>query len=84
MTQTVSVKSSSGWSFLLDLKPGSTSDPDLARKYNIGEAVQENWFVLCAVLKDQFGVLMEEQSVARPTCPACKRSHLAVTLHKIY
>ena len=79
----VSVKSSSGWSFELDLRPGST-DLDLFRKYNIGEFVQENWFVLSAMLKDQFGVLMEESSGDRPGCSACKKVHLAVVLNKIY
>lgn len=68
---------------------------------------QDNWFVLCAVLRDQFGILLEEggdgaassssftpvpgssagpsssRSPARPTCPACARTHLSVTLHKI-
>ena len=83
LAQVVSAKSASGWSFNLDLKPGS-SDPDLARKYYIGEVVQENWFVLCAVLKDQFGVLMEEQGGERPSCLACKRTNLAITLNKIF
>jgi hypothetical protein len=75
----VSVKSTSGWSFELQLKPGTT-DSELFDKYNICGAVQDNWFVLGAVLKDQFGVQIEEDNSARPSCLACRRSHLALTL----
>ena len=48
---------------------------------------QDNWFVLVAVLKDQFGVVLEEEggpAPPRPSCAACRRNHLAVTLHKIF
>lgn len=46
--------------------------------------LQDNWFVLTAVLKDQFGVLLEDRSAERPRCLACQKLHLAVVLHKIY
>ena len=51
--------------------------------FTLHPLAQDNWFVLCAVLKDQFGVLMEEESGGRPSCPACRRTHLAVMLRKI-
>eukprot|EP00878_Enallax_costatus_P006504 GHUV01006819.1.p2 GENE.GHUV01006819.1~~GHUV01006819.1.p2 ORF type:complete len:141 (+),score=11.05 GHUV01006819.1:284-706(+) len=46
-------------------------------------AVQDNFFVLTAVLKDQYGVLMEEDNTARPKCVACRRNNITVTLHKV-
>jgi hypothetical protein len=46
--------------------------------------VQDNWFVLGAVLKDQFGIVMEEDTGARPSCAACRRCTLAVTLTKVF
>lgn len=44
---------------------------------------QEHWFVLCALLKDQLGVLLEEDITARPSCPACRRTNCSVTLDKV-
>ena len=84
--QEVSVISSAGWKFTLDLKPvGSGGDAELADKMSVSEFVQDNWFVLTATLKDQFGVRMEEAAdVERPTCPACRRSNLAICMTKIY
>jgi hypothetical protein len=46
--------------------------------------LQDNWFVLLAVLKDQFGVLLEEDSSGRPQCVACRRTNLALAMTKIY
>ncbi len=40
--------------------------------------------MLGAILRDQFGVVLEEDSAARPACLACRRTNLAVTLNKIY
>ncbi len=43
--------------------------------------------MLGAILKDQFGVVLEEDvadPAHRPPCPACRRTNLAVTLTKIY
>ncbi|KAG2501605.1 hypothetical protein HYH03_000110 [Edaphochlamys debaryana] len=79
----LSVRGSMGWSFQMTLRP--SSDAVLWDKYGtIAAAVQDNWFVLGAILKDQFGVVMEEDSAARPSCPACRRTCLAVTLNKIF
>lgn len=44
--------------------------------------MQDNFFVLTAVMKDQYGVMMEEDNSNRPKCVACKRNHVAVTLQK--
>ncbi|KAG1658366.1 hypothetical protein FOA52_005747 [Chlamydomonas sp. UWO 241] len=79
----VAVRSTAGWSFDLALKPGSTEE-ELFNKYHISEFVQDNWFVLGAVLKDQFGVVMEEDTGVRPACAACRRCTLAVTLTKVF
>lgn len=49
--QVVSVKSSSGWAFELALRPGG--DPAVFDKFSVAEYVQDNWFVLSAVLKDE-------------------------------
>jgi hypothetical protein len=43
----------------------------------------DNWFVLVAVLKDQYGMLLEEDTAGRPACMACQRAHLAVWLSKL-
>jgi hypothetical protein len=45
--------------------------------------VQDNWFVLTAVLKDQYGMLLEEDTAARPACVACRRTHLAISMSKL-
>lgn len=80
--QEVDVAGALGWRFAFTLRP--SSDPLLWDKYSISSAVQDNWFVLGAVLKDQFGVVLEEDTSARPTCAACRRTNLAVSLIKIY
>eukprot|EP00879_Flechtneria_rotunda_P024210 GHRR01025658.1.p2 GENE.GHRR01025658.1~~GHRR01025658.1.p2 ORF type:complete len:181 (+),score=67.69 GHRR01025658.1:1128-1670(+) len=80
--QVVSVKSGMGWGFELALRP--STDLAVYDKYNIAEYLQDNWFVLTAVMKDQFGVVMEEDSsVARPACVACRRNNISITLHKL-
>jgi len=59
----------SGWSCEFPIRPNC--DVTLFDKFSgLAEMVQENWFVLCAILKDQFGVLMAEDhsatSAAKP------------------
>ncbi|KAG2453826.1 hypothetical protein HYH02_002033 [Chlamydomonas schloesseri] len=79
----IRVRGALGWSFELTLRP--SSDAVLWDKYgSIAAAVQDNWFVLGAILRDQFGVVLEEDPAARTTCAACRRTCLAVTLNKIY
>lgn len=79
----VRARGSLGWTFELVVRPGS--DAVVWDKYEgVAAAVQDNWFVLGAILRDQFGVVLEEDSTARPACLACRRTNLAVTLNKIY
>ncbi|GAX74359.1 hypothetical protein CEUSTIGMA_g1808.t1 [Chlamydomonas eustigma] len=78
----VNVCSTSGWYFKLDLR-ASQCDTSLINKYNVAEFVQDNWFVLSAVLKDQFNVLMEELPGHKSDCPTCRKIHLAVQIVKI-
>ncbi|KIZ04463.1 hypothetical protein MNEG_3494 [Monoraphidium neglectum] len=49
--QVISVKGSSGWAFEMALRPGS--ELALFEKYSVAEYVQDNWFVLAAILKDE-------------------------------
>eukprot|EP00798_Chlamydomonas_sp_ICE-L_P029385 gene29385-5738_t len=79
--QVVKSTGAAGWSFEFPIRPGG--DPTLFEKYNIVEYVQDNWFVLLAILKDQFGVLLEEEVRKRPDCVACRRTNMAVLLTKI-
>uniref|UniRef100_A0A383VK31 BTB domain-containing protein n=1 Tax=Tetradesmus obliquus TaxID=3088 RepID=A0A383VK31_TETOB len=79
--QVVRVKSSVGWSFEFSLRP--SSDLALYDKYNIAEYVQDNWFVLAACLKDMYGVVMEEDSSAKPKCVACRRNNVSLILQKV-
>ena len=58
--------------------PADSRRPVRADRY-----VQDNWFVLTAVLKDQYGMLLEEDTAARPACVACRRTHLAISLSKL-
>jgi hypothetical protein len=39
--------------------------------------------VLSAVLREQHGVLLEEDASARPACLACRRHNSTFTLHKV-
>ncbi|GFH05557.1 uncharacterized protein HaLaN_00037 [Haematococcus lacustris] len=51
--QVVTVRNTStGWSMQFDMRPGC--DLSLFEKYSIADFVQDNWFMLTAVLKDQF------------------------------
>jgi hypothetical protein len=45
---------------------------------------QDNWFVLTACLKDMYGVIMEEDSSAKPKCVACRRNNISVVLQKVF
>ncbi|KAL6765594.1 hypothetical protein V8C86DRAFT_502207 [Haematococcus lacustris] len=84
--QVVTVRNTStGWSMQFDMRPGC--DLSLFEKYSIADFVQDNWFMLTAVLKDQFGVVMTEEAglaAGGLQCNACRRTHLAVSLQKIF
>jgi hypothetical protein len=45
--------------------------------------LQDNWFVLTACLKDMYGVIMEEDSSAKPKCVACRRNNISLVLQKV-
>lgn len=45
--------------------------------------MQDNLYVLTAVLKDQYGVMIEEDNSNRPKCVACRRNNVTITLQKI-
>jgi hypothetical protein len=49
--QVVSVKGSSGWAFEMALRP--SSELALFEKYSLAEYIQDNWFVMAAILKDE-------------------------------
>ncbi|GBF88347.1 hypothetical protein Rsub_01059 [Raphidocelis subcapitata] len=78
--QVVSVKGSSGWAFEMALRP--SSELALFDKFSIAEFVQDNWFVLAAILKDEYGIIAEEDASNKPTCAACRRSNVSLTLEK--
>eukprot|EP00877_Chromochloris_zofingiensis_P013558 jgi/Chrzof1/8456/Cz03g11080.t1 len=80
--QVIQVKGAMGWSFECTLRP--SSDLALFEKYNLADYMQDNWFVLSAVLKDQYAIVLEEDTSVRPTCAACRRSNLAFTMQKYY
>lgn len=80
--QVVRVKGAMGWLFEFTIRP--SSDLSLFDKYNVSEYVQDNWFVLSAVLKDQYGIVLEEDVSARPSCAACRRINMAITLQKYF
>jgi hypothetical protein len=46
--------------------------------------LQDNWFVLTACLKDMYGVIMEEDSSAKPKCVACRRNYISVVLQEVF
>lgn len=46
--------------------------------------VQDNWFMVTAVLKEQYGITVEEDLSARPSCLACRRHNITLHLQKIY
>ncbi|KAI8466052.1 MAG: hypothetical protein J3K34DRAFT_434854 [Monoraphidium minutum] len=78
--QVVSVKGVSGWAFEMALRPGS--DAALFDKYSLSDYVQDNWFVLAAIFKDEYGITLEEDTSNRPACAACRRSNVTLTLEK--
>ena len=65
-------------------RSATSSSPTLSPGIPRSSPPQDNWFVLGAILKDQFGVVLEEDPAGRPTCAACRRTCLAVTLNKIF
>lgn len=71
-----------GWTFEFSVRP--SSDAALFEKYTLAEYIQDNWFVICAVMKDQYGIAMEEDLAARPPCAACRRTNFAFTLQKVF
>ena len=80
--QVVSVKGAMGWTYEFTVRP--SSDLSLFEKYALAEYVQDNWFVLAAVMKDQYGIAMEEDLGARSPCAACRRTNFAFTMQKFY
>lgn len=60
-----------------------TCDYCLYQKYNLSEYVQDNWFVLSAILKDQYGITMEEDYCQRHVSVLSKRYNLNITLSKL-
>ena len=46
--------------------------------------LQDNWFMVTAVLKEQYGIIMEEDLAARPNCLACRRHNITLHLQKLY
>ena len=60
-----------------------TCDYCLYQKYNVAEYVQDNWFVLSAILKDQYGIIMEEDCCcSRHTSILARRHNMNITLSK--
>lgn len=51
---------------------------------HVSTCVQDNWFMVTAVLKEQYGITMEEDLSARPSCLACRRHNITLHLQKIY
>jgi hypothetical protein len=46
---------------------------------------QDNWFVLTAVLKDQYGITLEEDpSTTAPRCAGCRRTNMTLLMQKQY
>lgn len=80
-SQTLQVRGSMGWTFEFSIQ--LSSDPQLSEKYDIAEFIQDNWFVMTAVLKDQYGLALEEDSSARPACATCRRNNLTISVHRI-
>jgi len=59
-----------------------TCDYCLFQKYNVAEYVQDNWFVLSAILKDQYGIAMEEDYCQRQGSILSKRYNLHLAFSK--
>lgn len=65
---------------LLQVRP--SCDYCLHQKYNVCEYVQDNWFVLSAILKDQYGLVMEEDYCQRHASILSRRQNLHICLSK--
>lgn len=76
----VKVTGALGWSFEFTVRP--TCDYCLFQKYNVAEYVQDNWFVLSAILKDQYGVCMEEACCGRHASVLARRQSMHIALSK--
>lgn len=76
----VKVSGALGWSFEFTVRP--TCDYCLYQKYNIAEYVQDNWFVLSAILKDQYGVCLEETCCSRHSSILSRRHSMHIALYK--
>lgn len=46
--------------------------------------MQDNWFMVTAVLKEQYGIFMEEDLAARPNCLACRRHNITLSLQRLF
>jgi hypothetical protein len=47
--------------------------------------LQDNWFVLTAVLKDQYGITLEEDpATTAPRCAGCRRTNMTLVMQKQY
>lgn len=44
--------------------------------------MQDNFFVVGAVLKDQYGVTMSEDSSMRACCAACRHGNMVLVLQQ--
>lgn len=45
--------------------------------------LQDNWFMVTAILKEQYGIILEEDLSARPNCLACRRHNITLSLQRI-
>lgn len=45
---------------------------------------QDNWFMVTAVLKEQYGIHLEEDLSSRPSCLACRRNNISLNMQRIY
>lgn len=66
----------------LDVQVRPKCDYAMYQKYNLCEFVQDNWFVLSAILKDQYGVCMEEDYCQRHASILSRRYNLHICLSK--
>lgn len=46
-------------------------------------AAQDNWFMVTAILKEQYFIILEEDLGARPNCLACRRHNITLSLQRI-
>ena len=85
------VRGAAGWAFELALTTpgGGTPAAVLERFGALPEAVRDSWYVLVAVLRDEYGVALEEAepllaavSAGRPACAACRRHCMSLVLER--